>query len=78
MKAYRTIATIKNPGKVVLSNMPFKSGEKVEIVVIEAEEQKTKAKELKRLFKETQSLPQVKRIKEEDLIKEVKKYRRRK
>ncbi len=78
MKAYRTILTIKDPAKLVLSHIPFKSGQKVEIVVIETEEQKTRIQELKHLFKETQSLPHIKKIEEKDILKEVQAYRSRK
>jgi hypothetical protein len=46
-------------------------------VVFEAEEQKAKTHELKCLFKETQTLPHIKNIKEEDILKEVLAYRSR-
>jgi len=77
MKAYRTYLTITDPKRIVLSNMPFRVGEKVEIVVLAAEDNNRaeRVSQLQELFKETQSLPQAQTLSEDDISREVEAYR---
>lgn len=77
MKAYRTYLTIIDPKRIVLSNMPFRAGEKVEIVVLAAEDNNRaeRVRQLQDLFKETQSLPQAQTLSEDDILREVEAYR---
>ncbi len=76
MKAYRTFLTIKDPRQVVLSNVPFRSGQQVEIVILAADENNAdRVSELKNLLKATQSLSQVKDLSEDDIRREVEAYR---
>jgi hypothetical protein len=77
MKAYRTYLTITDPKQIVLSNMPFRVGEKVEIVVLAAEDNNRaeRVSQLQELFKETQSLPQAQTLSEDDISREVEAYR---
>ncbi|MGH9900912.1 MAG: hypothetical protein ACRD68_03630 [Pyrinomonadaceae bacterium] len=77
MKAYRTYLTITDPKQVVLSNMPFRAGEKVEIVVLATEDNNRveRVRQLQELFKETQSLPQAQTLSEDDILREVEAYR---
>jgi len=76
MQAYRTKIKIKDPKKIILSNLPFRSGQVVEVLVLaQDEERETAVKELKALFKETQSLPQVKALSDEDILAEIEAYR---
>ncbi len=77
MKAYRTYLTITDPKQIILSDMPFRIGEKVEIVVLAAEEDNNHAgrvRQLQDLFKETQSLPQAQTLSEDDILREVEAY----
>jgi len=77
MKAYRTYLTITDPKRIVLSNMPFRVGEKVEIVVLAAEDNNRaeRVSQLQELFKVTQSLPQAETLSEDDILREVEAYR---
>lgn len=77
MEAYRTRIKIKDPKQVILSNLPFRSGQVVEIVVsVPDEDRKAAVEEFKALFKETQSLPQVQALTEEEILAEIEAYRR--
>ena len=72
MEAYRTKIRIKDPKQVILSNLPFRSGQVVEIVVsVPDEDRKAAVQEFKALFKETQSLPQVQALSEEEILAEI-------
>jgi hypothetical protein len=77
MKAYKTYSTVSDTKQVVLSDVPFRIGEKVEIVVLTAEDTdaKERVRKLKNLFKETQSLPQIQTLSEDDILREVEAYR---
>ena len=57
--------------------MPFRVGEKVEIVVLAAEDSNRaeRIRQLQELFKETQSLPQAQTLSEDDILREVEAYR---
>jgi len=77
MEAYRTKIKIKDPKQVMLLNLPFRSGQVVEIVVLAQDEDREAAvQEFKALFKETQSLPQVQALTDEDILAEIEAYRR--
>lgn len=77
MKAYKTYSTVSETKQVILSNVPFRVGEKVEIVILTTEngERAERVRKLKNLFKETQSLPQVQTLSEDDILREVEAYR---
>ena len=77
MKAYKTYSTVTNSKQVVLSDVPFRVGEKVEIVVLTTEngERSERVRKLKNLFRETQNLPQIQAISEDDILREVEAYR---
>lgn len=76
MKAYRTYLTIKDPKQVVLSNVPFRPGQQVEIVLLAKDEDNSdRIQELRELFKTTQSLQQLQALSEEDILREIEAYR---
>ncbi|HYH86629.1 MAG TPA: hypothetical protein VEX60_14345 [Pyrinomonadaceae bacterium] len=77
MKTYKTYSTITDSKQVILSDVPFRVGEKVEIVVRGAEDsdRTERVRTLKNLFRETQSLPQVQTLSEDDILREVEAYR---
>lgn len=78
MQAYKTYLTIQDPKRVILSNVPFRSGQPVEVVLLATDDDpSTHVKELQALFKATQRLPQLRGISEADIIAEVEAYRRR-
>jgi hypothetical protein len=76
MKAYRTYLTIKDPKKVILSDLPFRQGQRIEVVVLAKDAvDADRLQQLKDLFKATQSLPQIQPLSEEDITREVEAHR---
>lgn len=76
MLAYKKYITISDPAKIELTNLPFRKGQRVEVVVIaEDEEREARLKKLRALFKETQALPQAQAISEDVIAEEIEEYR---
>ncbi len=76
MIAYKRYVTIQDPQRIVLSNLPFRAGQRVEVVIIAEDEEATaRIQELKQLFKTTQGLPQAQTLSEDDIAAEVEAYR---
>ena len=75
MFAYKKYVTIKDPENLVLKKLPFRSGQRVEIVMIAEDEKKVNAQELKKLFKKTQKLPKAKAVSEDQISEEIQAYR---
>lgn len=77
MTIYKAFITIEDPNQVVLSNLPFQKGQRVRVVLMaEDDERAIVSQKFRNLFKETQSLPGVGEITEEEIAAEVKAYRR--
>lgn len=76
MIAYREYATVQASRQIVLSDVPFQPGQRVEVVLI-AEEERPAARiqELRALFKATQALPLAGAISEEEIAAEIAAYR---
>jgi hypothetical protein len=76
MKAYRTTITIDDPKEIVLRDLPFDAGQSVEIVVVpHGGVDGESAARLRRLFQETQALPQAQTLTEDDIAAEVAAHR---
>jgi antitoxin ParD1/3/4 len=76
MLAYKQYVTIKDPAKIELSGLPFRAGQRVEVVMIaEDDDRATRVEELRVLFNSTQALPQIKAITDEIIAEEVEAYR---
>ena len=76
MTTYKKYITINDPNHVVLSGLPFRSGQQVEVVVIAKDEQSSNTlEELQKLFKITQALPQAQTITEDEIATEIAAYR---
>jgi hypothetical protein len=76
MLAYKQYVTIKDPAKIELSGLPFRAGQRVEVVMIaEDDDRETRIEELRTLFRPTQTLPQTKAITDEMIAEEVEAYR---
>jgi hypothetical protein len=77
MTTYKLDLTIEDPEQLIISNLPFQRGDRVEIIIStkEREERKALVGELKDLFKRTQSLPSSKAITEEEIEAEIEAYR---
>lgn len=77
MNAYKTYITIENPKQVVLSDLPFQVGQRVEIIVLaEDNPQDTISNKLRNLFDKTQAIPGVEQVKDEEIAAEIEAYRR--
>lgn len=77
MNAYKTYVTVTDLQELVLSNLPFQPGQKVEVIVIaEDDERKDLSQRLKQLFDETQAIPGIQDITEEEITAEIEAYRR--
>jgi len=75
MLAYRRYITVKDPDTLVLKKLPFRTGQRVEVVMIADEEKRARVHELKKLLKKTQKLPEAKAISEYEIAEEIKAYR---
>ena len=76
MQAYRRYLTVSDSKQVVLNDVPFQPGQRVEVLVLttsEADQETTH--ELEALFKETQALPQTQALTDEEIAAEVAAYR---
>ena len=77
MNAYKTYVTVTESQELVLSNLPFKPGQKVEVIVLaEDDKRKDVSQKLKQLFDETQAIPGIQDITEEEIQAEIDAYRR--
>ncbi len=76
MIAYRRYTTVQESKQIVLSNVPFQPGQRVEVVLIAEEERPAaRVQEVRALFKATQALPQAQTITEEEIAAEIAAYR---
>ncbi len=76
MFAYRQYATVQKSRQIILSDLPFQPGQRVEVVMIAEEEQPaTLVRELRELFQATQALPQARAMTEDDIAAEIAAYR---
>jgi hypothetical protein len=75
MKAFRTYLVVKDPKRVVLTNVPFSAGQRVEVLMVQDESPDRLAEELGTLMKETQNLPQIKALSETEIREEIQAYR---
>lgn len=66
----------QEPGKLVLDDVPFEKGQRVEVLLLAPDHEETdRMKRLKALFKETQALPQMQTVTEEEIAAEIARYR---
>jgi hypothetical protein len=72
MRAYKKYVVIEDPHRVVLSDLPFEAGQRVEVVMIADEPQAAARLEtLHSLLTSTQALPQARSLTEADIAAEV-------
>jgi hypothetical protein len=72
MRAYKKYVVIEDSHRVVLSDLPFEAGQRVEIVMIADEPQAAARLEtLHTLLTSTQALPQTRTLTEADIAAEV-------
>jgi hypothetical protein len=76
MEAYKKYITITDPAKVILSDLPFQAGQRVEIIILADEQPQSEiSQKLKDLFNKTQSLPELQEITEAEIQAEIEAYR---
>jgi antitoxin ParD1/3/4 len=76
MQAYRKKLVIEDPKRVILTDLPFRAGQTVEVLVLEEQaDRERRAEDLKRLLKDTQALTQLSSITEEEIAAEIAAYR---
>ncbi len=76
MLAHKQYVTISDPAKMELTNLPFRKGQRVEVVMIAEDDDKSaRVDELRALFKKTQALPQAQAISEDMIAEEIEEYR---
>ena len=76
MQTYRTLGVIQESGQIVLSNLPFRPGQLVEVLLLgEGQDQSELTARLAALFKETQALPQVQALNDAEIAAEITAYR---
>jgi hypothetical protein len=75
MKAYRTYVVVEDPKRVVLTNVPFNAGQRVEVLMVQEESSERLTEELRTLMKETQALPQVRVLSEAEIREEIEAFR---
>ena len=76
MAKYQRHITITDPNNVVLSDLPFATGQRVKVVfTTEDARQSVDIETLKTLFKATQALPQLRAIDTDEIAAEIAAYR---
>lgn len=77
MNAYKKYITIEDPNHVVLSDLPFKPGQRVEVIILSEDSDRVAlAQKLRELFKETQAIHADNPMTEEEIVAEIEAYRR--
>lgn len=76
MKAYRTYLTVTHPQQIVIPDVPFQTGQVVEVLLLVRETaESSHIQRLDALFKTTQALPHVRSLTDEDIAAEIAAYR---
>ena len=77
MNTYKKYITIEDPNYVVLSDLPFQAGQRVEVIILaQNNERAVLAQKLRELLKETQALHADNPLTEEQIVAEIEAYRR--
>ncbi len=77
MNTYRKRLIVQDSKQIVLSDVPFQTGQEVEVILRSTERPAIERKnDLRVLLMKTQSLPQVQTLTEEDILAEIEAYRK--
>jgi hypothetical protein len=77
MKAYRTYLTVTDAKQVVLFDVPFQPGQVVEVLVLAQDADRSLAlRRLDTLLQNTQALPQVQELTDDEIAAEIATYRK--
>ena len=77
MTAYKRYARIKESNSLLLTDLPFKPGQVVEVVVTaqNGNESEERVRDLQAMLNDTQALPAARAMSEDDIAAEVEAYR---
>lgn len=76
MNAYKTYITIEDPKSVILSDLPFQPGQRVEVIILaQSNERLVLASQLRELLKDTQALHADNPLTDEEIAAEIEAYR---
>jgi antitoxin ParD1/3/4 len=76
MQSYRRKLVIQDPNQVVLTNLPFKAGQHVEVLVFEEDSDvATRVQRWQKAFRDTQTVVQPRKITEEEIAVEIAAHR---
>lgn len=76
MIAYKRTVTIQDPRELVLNDLPFRPGQRVEVVLLAEETPPNISQlELQSLFRDTQALPIAQTITDDEIAAEIEAYR---
>ncbi|MEH2301941.1 hypothetical protein [Nostoc sp.] len=77
MNAYKKYITITDPSQLILSDLPFKVGQRVEIIILAEDNPRAEiSKKLRNLFDKTQSISGIQDITEAEISAEIEAYQR--
>ena len=71
MNAYKKYITIEDPNRVVLSDLPFKPGQRVEVIILVEDSAGAISEKLRDLFDITQALSGIQDITEDEIAAEI-------
>ncbi len=74
MIAYKKNAVVQAGGKLTLSELPFQTGQQVEVILTVAGERASQVEKLKDVLRQTQQFPQAKTISEQEIAEEIAAY----
>ena len=76
MIAFKKIVTVGDPDRIVLTGLPFRRGQRIEVVMIAEEDPSSpRNKELRQVLRATQRLPAARRVSEKKIAEEIAAYR---
>ena len=76
MKAYRTYLTVTDANTVIIPDVPFAIGERVEVLMLVREKEQARSiEQLGKLLSTTQAIAHVKSLSDEDIAAEIEAYR---
>ena len=77
MTAYKRYARIKESNSLLLTDLPFKPGQVVEVVMTaqNGDESEERVRDLQAMLNDTQALPAARAMSEDDIAAEVEAYR---
>ncbi len=76
MRPYQTSATVDPSGSIRVNNVPYEVGAQVEVLILPRRDRVDIAQRIQALFRETQALPQVQALTDEEIEEEIDAHRR--